>query len=101
MLIPLQEKQIIDSNTVYAARLLTFGVPSFTVGSWDVYDSIKTYIAFKIFNEKLEKYVKVDITKEIIKPGGLITIKIEYSNLNGGIDLEINNWNVQEFEIHI
>ena len=99
--VSLQEKQIKESNTVYAARLLSFGLGNTEQNSWDISESLKTYLAFKISNKKLEKYIKIDITKKIIKPGGLITIKIEYSNLNGGMDLDINDWNVQEIEINL
>lgn len=101
LLVPLQEKQIHDNNSVYAARVLTFGLVPFIQGSWEIPDESKVFIWFKVTNDRFVKHVKVDVTRKMIKPYGLITIKIAYSELTGGMDLFIDDWNVQEFEINL
>ena len=101
MLLMMQEKQIHNECTVYAARALTFGVVPFVQGSWEIQEESKVYVWFKVANGKFEKYVKADITKKMLEPYGLITIKVDYSKLTGGMDLFIDDWNVQEFEINL
>ena len=101
MWIPLKDRQIVDNNAVYAARFLSFGLPSSRQSnySWDISATLKCYLAFKANN----RYIKTDITRKMItlENGGIITVHINKKDLedDSAFNLGVGDWNVLETEI--